>query len=162
MSGSRESGITLLEIMVVIVIILLLSYLAKAPMARFLKTMEQKNAVIGVKKMMQTARSRAMANPSIHCGVYFDMVSIPPKAILFQDTFAPGSYSYDPGKDKSYLAPFELPRGTVLSVPTPYPPAVIYRGDGSAFLSSMLVVRSAVLSDTLEVLASTGRIRSTR
>ncbi len=157
-----QSGFSLIEIMVVVVIILLMGALAKSPMTQYLQTMEQKNSVTGIRKMMLTARSKAMANPSVHCGVYFDMVSVPPKAILFQDTFAPGSYAYDPGKDKPYLAPFELPKGTLLSVPDPYPSTVIYRGDGSSFLSARLVVKSFGLSDTLDVLASTGRIRSTR
>jgi hypothetical protein len=148
--------------MAAVIIVIALACLAKPPMTRYLKTLEQKNAILGVRKLMQTARSRAMANPSVHCGVYFDVNARPPRALLFEDTFAPGSYAYDAGKDKPYLAPYTLPVGSTLSVAATYPAALIYRGDGSAYLSAKVVVRTRGLSDTLDVLASTGRIRSTR
>jgi hypothetical protein len=151
-----------MEAMVAVVIVIALACLAKPPMARYIKTLEQKNAVLGVRKLMQTARSRAMANPSVHCGVYFDVNARPPRAFLFADTYAPGSYAYDAGKDKPYLAPFTLPKGSSLSVAADYPGSLVYRGDGSAYLSAKVIVRSPGLSDTLDVLASTGRIRSTR
>jgi type II secretory pathway pseudopilin PulG len=157
-----EKGFSLLEIMVVVIVIMLLTFLAKAPMAQYLQTLEQKHAVTGIRKLLQTARSRAMANPSVHCGVWFDMASNPPRAVPFQDTFAPGSYAYDAGKDQANQAPLDLPNGASLSIPSPYPAQVIYRGDGSAFLSAKLVVRMAGFTDTVDVLASTGRVRSTR
>jgi type II secretory pathway pseudopilin PulG len=157
-----QKGITLLEILVVVLIIVIMGALAKSPMTRYLRTLEQKNAVVGIRKLVQTARSRAMANPSVHCGVYFDMASVPPKVQLFQDTFSPGSYAYDAGKDTPYQEAFTLPRGTSLAVPIPYPASIIYRGDGSAFLSAKVLVRSAAFTDTLDVLASTGRVRSSR
>ncbi|MDB5104408.1 MAG: hypothetical protein JWP91_2097 [Fibrobacteres bacterium] len=162
MKARSQTGITLLEVMTVVGIILILTLAARSPISKYLKTMEQKSAVVGLRKLMQTARGRAMANPSLHCGVYFDTDSAPPKAFLFQDTFAPGSYAYDVGKDKPYLAPFALPKGILLFIPAPYPQSVIYRGDGSAFLSAKVVIVSADFSDTVDVLASTGRIRSTR
>ncbi|MDB5049053.1 MAG: hypothetical protein JWO30_2124 [Fibrobacteres bacterium] len=162
MNRRSQSGVSLIEMVVAILVILIMTAIAKAPMSQYLKTMEQKNAVVGVRKILQTARSRAMANPSVHCGVYFDLNASPPKAFLFEDTFAPGSYAYDAGKDKPYLAPFVLPMGASLAIPVIFPAAVIYRGDGSAFLSGKLIVRSPGFTDTVDVLASTGRIRSTR
>ena len=159
--GSQK-GITLLEVLVVVLVIAIMGAFAKPPMTRYLRTLEQKNAVVGIRKLVQTARSRAMANPSVHCGVYFDMASKPPKVQLFHDTFAPGSYAYDAGRDTPYQQAFTLPKGTTLSIPDPYPASIIYRGDGSAYLSSKVLVRSAAFVDTVDVLASTGRVRTTR
>lgn len=157
-----RGGFTLLEVVGVIVILGLITAAAKAPMGRYLQTLEQKNAVTAMRKLLQTARGKAMANPSVHCGVWFDFQSAPPRAGLFLDTFSPGNYAYDPGKDKAYLSPFILPKGAKLTVPEPYPAAVIFRGDGSAYLSGRVQVRTAGMDDTLDVLASTGRIRSSR
>jgi prepilin-type N-terminal cleavage/methylation domain-containing protein len=162
MSMRSQRGMSMIEIIGVVLIIGILTAMAKSPMTQYLRSMEQKSAVLGIRKMLQTARSRAMANPSVHFGVHFDMASVPPKAELFQDNFAPGAYAFDTGKDKPYSAPFTMPKGTSLSIPGPYPASIIYRGDGSAFLSAKVVVKSAGLTDTVDVLASTGRIRSTR
>lgn len=153
----------MLEVIVVVVILGLITAAAKAPMGRYLQTIEQKHAVAGLRKLIQTARSKAMSNPSVHCGVWIDAASTPPKAGLFLDTFAPGNHAFDPGKDKDYLAPFVLPKGARLAVPDPYPAVIIFRGDGSAHLSGRVEVLAAEgMEDTLDVLASTGRIRSTR
>jgi hypothetical protein len=131
-------------------------------MGRYLHNLEQKNAVTGMRKLLQTARSKAMSNPGVHCGVWFNPATVPPQAGLFLDTFSPGNYAYEPGKDKDYLAPFVLPKGATISIPDPYPAAIIFRGDGSAYLSGRVEVRNSGMDDTLDVLASTGRIRSSR
>lgn len=162
MKHVSQKGFSLLEMIGVIVILGLILAGARAPMSRFTRTLEQKHAVTGLRKVLLTARSKAMANPSIHCGVWFDPASIPPQAVLFLDTFSPANYAYDPGKDKAYLSPFVMPRGAALTVPDPYPVTVIFRGDGSAYMSGRVLLANSDLSDTLEVLASTGRIRSTR
>lgn len=162
LSGGSCGGISLLEILVVVVVIITMAGLARSPMSRYYRTLEQKHAVAGIRKLIQTARSRAMSNPSVHCGVSFDLGSVPPRAFLFEDSYAPGAYAYDPEKDKPYLAPLVLPKKTVLSIPAEYPPALIYRGDGSAYLSAMVIVESPGFKDTVDVLASTGRVRSTR
>lgn len=157
-----QNGFSLLEVIGAVIILGLILAAARAPMARFTQTLEQKKAVTGLRKVLQTARSKAMANPSVHCGVWFDPASVPPQAVLFLDTFSPGNYAYDPGKDKGYLSPFVLPESAIMSVPGPYPVAVIFRGDGSAYMSGRVLLALSDLNDTLDVLASTGRIRSTR
>ena len=127
-----------------------------------IKTLDQKNAVLGVRKLLQTARGKAMANPGLHCGVWFDNSGAQPRAVMFLDTYSPGDYAYDAGKDQAYLSPFVLPRGARLQVPSPYRAAVVFRGDGSAYVSGRVLVAAPGFEDTVDVLASTGRIRSTR
>jgi type II secretory pathway pseudopilin PulG len=157
-----QSGLSTLEVMVVVIIVGVLTALAKAPMDQYLKTIRHKGAVGEIKRMLQTARSRALANPGVHCGAYFDLSSRPQKIQLFNDTFAPATYAYDGTKDKAYLAPYPMPVGVNLSIDPLYPPAIIFRGDGSAYLSGKVVMKFDNFTDTLDVLASTGRIKTSQ
>lgn len=157
-----QAGLSALETIVVVIIVAVLTCLAKAPMDQYLKTMRQKSAVSQIKHMLITARSRALANPGVHCGAYFDLASNPQQILLFNDTFAPANYAYDATKDQPYLAPYPLPAGMTLSIDPIYPPAIIFRGDGSAYLSGKVVMRFDSSTDTLDVLASTGRIKTSR
>lgn len=148
--------------MVAVVVLLVLAALARPSMATYLVNVKHKGAVSAVKRTLQAARSKALANPMLHCGVYFDVTSVPNRMVVFLDTHAPGAHAYDGEEDRQYLAPYILPEGVEISVPDPNPAAIVFRGDGSACISGRAVVKSAAFSDTVDVLASTGRIRVMR
>ena len=157
-----QGGFSIPEAVVVVIILLLLAAMARPAMAAYLGNVKHKGAVNAVKRTLQAARSKALANPMVHCGVYFDVTSSPNRIVVFLDTHAPGGHAYDDGKDRKPVAPYDLPDGVEISVPDPNPASIIFRGDGSAFLSGKAVVKSSSFTDTIDVLASTGRIRVMR
>lgn len=150
------------ELVVVIAVLLLLAAMARPAMGAYLGGVKHKGAVGAVKRTLQAARAKALSNPMVHCGVYFDNLSQPNRIVPFLDTFAPGAHAYDEGRDRAWQAPYELPAGTTLEVVDPNPSAVVFRGDGTAWISGRAVIRSADVTDTVDVLASTGRIRVMR
>lgn len=160
MTLNKESqGFTLLEIIVTLVIISLMAVLSVNPMKNYLRRLEFKNSSQNIKRLIQTAQSKAMANPNIHVGVYFDISKTPNMVMLFLDKANPKSYRYDGPSDTPYLQPEVLPKGTTLKPLSGYPDEIVFRGDGSAWKSHKIVITNGNLSDTLDVLASTGRVR---
>lgn len=148
--------------MVVAILLLVVVSLARPAFNAYVENLRHKGAVTAVKRTLQAARAKALSNPAVHCGVHFDLAGDTLRLIPFLDTHLPGNHAYEPGMDGAYLAPFDLPRGVSLEVPDPNPLAVVFRGDGSAHMSARAIVRSARGVDTVDVLASTGRIRVAR
>jgi hypothetical protein len=100
-----------------------------------------------------------MANPNLHIGIYFDRSKSPHKAFLFQDKNNPAGYEYDGKSDPAYLQPEVLKRGITFQTLSGQPDEVIFRGDGSAWKSLKICITDGYRQDTLDVLASTGRVR---
>jgi hypothetical protein len=128
-------------------------------MKNYLRNIEFRNSGENIKRLIQLAQSRAMANPNIHIGVYFDRAKNPNKAFLFQDKANPQNYEYDASGDPAYMQPEVLKRGIVFEALTGYPEEIVFRGDGSAWKSMKILITDGVRKDTLDVLASTGRVR---
>lgn len=154
-----DQGFTLLEIMGVVILFGLIALLSVNPIKDYLKRMEFKNSGQNIKRLIQTAQSRAMANPDTHMGVYFDLAGSPQKAFAFQDKANPKLYQYDGSADPAYLSPETLKRGVTFKKLPGYPQEIVFRGDGSAYKSMKIVLTDGTLEDTLDVLASTGRVR---
>ncbi len=162
----RSQGFTLKEIMVVVAIIGILTAAAKPSVKNLYLSYKYQNAENAVKHLVQTARSRAIANPSVHYGVHLDLNSVPQKVFLFADTDSPSSNQWS-ANDKAYLQPYSLPINISISIPTnkgSLSSDLIFRGDGSAFLPFEVVIVASLsstksLEDTLDVLPSTGRIK---
>jgi hypothetical protein len=136
-----------------------LALLGVNPMKNYLRRLEFKTSSQNIKRLIQTAQSKAMANPNIHVGAYFDMSKTPHRVILFHDRINPASYQYDGSGDVSYLQPEVLKVGTYFMPVTGYPDEIVFRGDGSAWKSFKIVITNGTLNDTLDILASTGRVR---
>jgi hypothetical protein len=69
---------------------------------------------------------------------------------------------YEKGVDSLYLAPFVISKNRdkiSMSIPTGFPSVIVFRGDGSANASARIVLSLKAFKDTVEVLASTGRVR---
>jgi prepilin-type N-terminal cleavage/methylation domain-containing protein len=159
MYRESENGYTLLEITVVVVIVGIMALLTVRPMKNYLRRLEFKNSSQNIKHLIQTVQSKAMANPNMHIGLYFDMTATPNRVIMFQDKANPATYQYDGNSDPDYLPPVALKPGTSFQALSGYPDEVVFRGDGSAWKSLKIVLTDGTLKDTLDVLASTGRVR---
>lgn len=151
-------GFSILEVVVTLIVIGVLAAVARNPMRTYLQRLEFNKTVDNVKHLIMTCQSKAMANPNLHVGIWFgDSTAVP-----FQDKGNPSVYEYDKNADPAYMSPANLKRGVRLQKLPGYPDEIIFRGDGSAYKSLRIVVTDGVLRDTLDVLASTGRVRVVR
>lgn len=156
---NTETGFTVVEILIAAGVLGLLALLSLRPMKNYLHRMEFQNSSRNIKHLVQLAQSKAMANPNVHIGVYFNKATTPHRVMLFQDLANPANYNYDGNGDPAYLAPAILKTGTSIQSLTGYPDEIVFRGDGSAWKSMKVVLTDGTLKDTLDVLASTGRVR---
>lgn len=160
----RENGFSFLEVLVVVVVFGLLSALAIKPMSNWLQRIKAKQAGDGLKHYLLMARSRAIANPARHCGVAFIIHPPPSKlddsAIAFFDK-VPTNNLYNPGVDSVYSKPYVFRKkdSVFAAIPNPFPKAIVFRGDGSANTSIQVVVTMKKFKTTVDVLASTGRVK---
>lgn len=154
-AGSR--GFSILEVCVVAAIVGVLGLTLRNPMKNYLKRLEFNRGVTNIKHLIQTCQSKAMANPSLHIGVFFDDAKH--RAVPFQDRANPSLYQYDASGDPAYMQPAELKKGVQIVRLAGYPAEIVFRGDGSAYKSMKVVLTDGILMDTLDVLASTGRVR---
>jgi prepilin-type N-terminal cleavage/methylation domain-containing protein len=162
MKRKTENGFTFVEIIIAVGILGLITALSVRPMKSYLRRLEFQNSSQNLKHMVQMAQSKAMANPNVHIGVYFNRATTPNRVMLFQDLANPSTYNYDGNVDPAYLAPAILKKGTSILLVTGYPDEIVFRGDGSAWKSMKVVLTNGTLKDTLDVLASTGRVRVAR
>lgn len=151
---------TLVELVVAVSVIGILAITLRNPMKDYLRRMEYNNTVDHIKRLIQTCQTKALANPNLHIGLWFDFKS--GRAVPFQDRTNPSFYQYDGAGDPAYLQPAQLKRGVRFLQVKGFSDAIVFRGDGSAYRSFKVVVTDGVLKDTLDVLASTGRVRVMR
>lgn len=159
MRKTSDRGFTILEVGLAVVLLSIACALAFIPMRNYLRNIEFKNSGQNIKRLIQTAQSKAMANPNVHIGIYFDRSKTPHKAFLFQDKANPSGYEYDGASDPPYLQPEVLKRGVKFETLPGQPDEIIFRGDGSAWKSMKICLSDGTRRDTLDVLASTGRVR---
>ena len=155
---SGSPGFSALEITVVMVLVGVLSALAVKPISGWIKRVRIQNAAEGIKHLVIVARSRAIANPSLHCGVFFDVTTGAQKALLFLDR--DNSSTYSASQDSAYLQPYKMKDNIVLSIPAGSFSTLVFRGDGSANQSTTVNLTLGAMVDTINVLASTGRVKS--
>ena len=77
MERETEKGFTFMEIMIAAGILSLLAALSVRPMKDYLRRVDFKNNSQNIKRLVQTAQSKAMGNPNVHIGVFLDRVSTP-------------------------------------------------------------------------------------
>lgn len=157
-----KRGFTFLEVLITIIIISVASALAVKPMKNLLQRMKLQNASNGMKHTIMNARLRAVANPARLCGVVFQPGSATKdhKVFAFLDK-NPSDKIYTQGADAPYLSPFVVRKEAkvTMTIPAGYPSTVVFRGDGSASASARVILTMGTYVDTLEILASTGRVR---
>lgn len=153
-----------MQVIVSVAILGLLTAVSVKPLTAWLQRLNATKAGDGLKHYLAMARSRAIANPARHCGVTFKLhasnSALDDSVIAFFDK-APGNNAYDKGIDSVYARPLVLSKKERLSaaIVSPYPSTIVFRGDGSANASLQVVLTLRKFQTTIDVLASTGRIR---
>jgi prepilin-type N-terminal cleavage/methylation domain-containing protein len=160
-------GVTLLELLVAIALISILAMVAAPSTKPFLANMNLRTATNTVKQQLLLAKTRAMGNPNVHCGVYFDSSVTPNQTQAFMDT----TNDYLCQNDPKYMPVYSMPRNVTISVGgTGNNKVIVFRGDGSAksgVTNNKIIVTVTVISrggtliksKTISVLPSTGRIK---
>ena len=146
-------------------VVAVLGAVAAKPLTGLYNGIKLKGASDGIKQVLLNARMRAMANPDRQCGVVFRFT---PGAAVDDSIFAfldvvPDKL-YIRGRDSLYLTPMVMKGrdGIAAAVPAGYPTVIVFRGDGSANVSAKVVLSHKGMTDTVDVLASTGRIKVVR
>lgn len=158
------AGLTALEIVIAVCVVLGLSALTAKPITHMVYRIRVHNAADGIKRMVQNARMRAIASPDRYCGVVFRFhaagSAVNDSVFSFLDA-NPSNKTWVPGQDQTYLSPFVVPRkqGIAISIPAGFPSELVFRADGSASASAKVVLTLKGIRDTLDVLASTGRVK---
>jgi prepilin-type N-terminal cleavage/methylation domain-containing protein len=158
----NEHAFTLGEVMVVVIIMGIVSALAIPKVSGLVNSFKMRTAMETIKHELQAARVRAVANPTVHCGVYFDIANR--RSFLFFDSPTSGTqYQYDVAFDRKYSRTDSLPKGATFALPSTNPitnNCIVFRGDGSAKYGGGIEIRGLDGRTRLvNVFASTGRIR---
>jgi Tfp pilus assembly protein FimT len=160
MAFRDQNGFTLLELLIIVSIIVISTILSTPFLKKSVEYFRFKSTTNAIKYRINFARSASIANTKIHCGVSFDFISKPQKATVFYDT-AGTSYKYDQGSDPingEYKLPqkFKIEKSGNNSIIND---AIVFRGDGSTKYGGSILLKSENYSCTLNVLASTGRVK---
>jgi Tfp pilus assembly protein FimT len=155
-----------MQLVITVCIILILSTITARPLGGLIRRIRVQNAADGIKHFLMNARMRAVSSPDRHCGVAFRFHAAGSKfddsVFAFLDT-SPGDNLYTPGVDQLYLSAYVIPRKqaitAVMAVPSGLTGEVLFRGDGSATASVKVALNLKGFLDTVDVLASTGRVK---
>jgi hypothetical protein len=116
-----------------------------------------------MKHQLICARTRALGDSKIHCGVHFDTSSTPQRLQVFLDTGNPERDGvYTEGSDQNFGAAYVLPPTIKFTISgTGTSRDIVYRGDGSAKINGMIIMvkTSRNKIKTVTVLPSTGRTK---
>lgn len=159
----KQRGFSILEVLAVAIIFSITATIALPVGKTMITRMYLKRTADAIKNQLLTAKIRAVSDPTMHCGVYFAIDSIPQSTRLFFDQIGSGTpYQYDIGTDATYLNKIEIPPQITLRLPgsgAVMNQVVVFRGDGSAKNGGTIELvdnKGTVLQ--INVLASTGRI----
>ncbi len=157
---------TAIEIIIAVAVLLIVSAVCVKPLAGLMHRLKIQNAADGMKHYILNARLRAVSNPDRHCGVVF---RFHPGNTWDDTLFAfldrnPPDKLYVQGQDSTYLAPLVIQKQDkiAITIPAGYPSVVTFRGDGSASGSAKIALSLKGFQDTLDLLASTGRVKVTK
>jgi len=154
--ASANRGFSLLEIMIVLVLIGILAAVARPSIKPFLEGIRLRTATNTIKQQLVLAKTRALGDPKLHAGVFFNATS--GKTQAFLDTNSDNQYTA--GTDPIFMPCFTLFKTDTLKIISSLNNAVVFRGDGSAKASLKLCICNGYKKcDTIKVLASTGRIQ---
>lgn len=157
----NKRGFTFLETLVVVVLVGVMAGLAVKPLKGLVQRIKLQNAANGIKHTIMNARLRAVANPNRLCGVELRLGRPGKKDSVFAFLEKnPSDKLYKKGEDSLYLAPFVIDSTSkVVARVVSGSSVIVFRGDGSATASTRLTLSLGNMVDTLDVLASTGRVK---
>lgn len=154
-----RKGITLIELMIIVVIIGIVAAMAVPRFGRTISRLKFRNAARHMVSKLRLARSTAITNKG-QFGVYFDAEGT--TMTLFLDSHNPGSLLYETGD--SVLSIDTLP-DEFMYVGTDFgPTSVVYRPNGSASSTGNIYFLSYDGQDivhwgSIDILAATGRTK---
>ena len=151
-----ERGVTLVEMTIVAVIIGVMAAMSVPQFAKEIPRMRAKAAVRDVVSEFRSARSMAIAE-KLPCGVSFDQNGT--ACTLFIDKYDLNDHSY--GYGDSLVTQTKFSKDVQVNYQTFPKSAVVFQPDGSASGSGVVSMSTHdySLSYTVDVLASTGRVR---
>jgi prepilin-type N-terminal cleavage/methylation domain-containing protein len=159
------NGFTLLEILIVLTIISILSAVAIPSIKPLIEGIQLFTTANGLKNQLICAKTRAVGDSRVHCGVYFDTTSKPQKIQVFLDNGTPvNNGRYDQAADQRFMPAYILPPTLSIRIGgVGLHSAILFRGDGSTKVHGMTLTiqTSRKREKHISVLPSTGRIKIT-
>lgn len=141
----------------------ILAALAVPSMQPMMEKIQLSMVTNSMKHQLICARTRALQDSKIHCGVHFDTLSKPQQLQVFLDVGIPEHDGrFTAGKDQTFGAAYVLPPTIKFTISgTGGNKDIVYRGDGSAKIHGMIITikTSRGKTKTLTVLPSTGKTR---
>lgn len=142
---------------------MILAAVAVPSMAPMIESMQLSMVVNSMKHELICAKTRALEDSRIHCGVHFDTASTPQRLQAFLDVGKPEHDGvYTEGSDQIFGAAYVLPPTIRFTIGgTGDNSDIIYRGDGSTKIHGMIITVKTGRGKTrfLTVLPSTGRTK---
>jgi prepilin-type N-terminal cleavage/methylation domain-containing protein len=159
----NRNGFSIVELLIVVVIIGIIAAVAIPASKPLIENIRLATTANAVRNTLYMAKTRALGDPLVHCGVVFDTVSTPNTVQAFLDNGIPvGNNMFDPLNDRTFMAQYVLPKTIKMKISgTVNPNVVIFRGDGSAKIPGLTLTITNVRnkSKCITVLPSTGRIK---
>jgi Tfp pilus assembly protein FimT len=154
---NNTSGWTLMETMIAVVMVGILAAAAIPKFGPMLESMKLRTAAMTVQRALVAARTRAIADPSVHCGVVFVGST---KLIIYPDSSGTPYVVNQLDTASKYLGTYTMPRNIVLTEVSVSNHCIVFRGDGSAKTDGTVTVGNKYnKTKTINVLATTGRIK---
>jgi prepilin-type N-terminal cleavage/methylation domain-containing protein len=158
-----KRGFTFIEMMTVIALVGIISIWALPRMTRMMERFKARQTADTIMRQLVTARTRAIADPFTHCGVYFDTAASPQKTLIFYDRSGGTQYDYNSGIDDTYMGNYILPKGIKMALPAGggiVNKVIVFRGDGSSKSGGTIEFKDRYnQTKKVNVLASIGRVK---
>jgi len=154
-------GFSLLEVITVLAIISISTIAALPYSKRLLEGVRLNTTTNAIKHQLIIAKTRALDDSKIHCGVFIDTLNNLVQTYL-DDGTPGGNDKYDPGSDHIFMKNYKVPKSLTLKINSGnFSTGVIFRGDGSAKIPGLtLTVNNKYgKSKRISVIPSTGRIK---
>ncbi|MBD3170794.1 MAG: prepilin-type N-terminal cleavage/methylation domain-containing protein [candidate division Zixibacteria bacterium] len=154
-----QSGITMLEIMIVVVLIGVLSSMAAPRFLNFISRMKARGDAANNASYLRSARSMAITN-GVPSGVWFDNSNN--QVVVFSDDDDNGIYTA--GGDSIITGPVDMSGNTVIEGCTFSNNCVVFDTDGSTGSSGTVTLGNCMDTTqtyTINILASTGKVKMT-
>ena len=156
----KQKGVTLMELVVVVVVIGMMSALAVPSFLNYSSKMEAKSTARDIVSTLRMARSKAISE-RVQYGVFFDAGNR--RCIYFKDKVNPASFLYEPISGDSAISVDTLDLDVNFGGNTFTNTTVVFKTDGGASSSGEMQILpgSGGFTYTINVLASTGRVKLT-
>jgi Tfp pilus assembly protein FimT len=156
---NNESGWTVVETIVIVLIVGIIATIAIPNFTPMLETTKLRAAALNIQRLLAAARTRAVSDPNVHCGVFFrDSV-----VMILPDTSGTPYVVTAQDSNTKYLGIYKLPKKIFVYSLAADPITnnfIVFRGDGSAkYGGSVYVVNRYNKTRTISVRATTGKIK---